>query len=370
MLDNTKTKIIYLISSLHPSGPTTVLYNLINKLDKKNYKISIFIFSKKENSKDNKFRKIVNQVYYFPINKLHHLKKTLRIISPDIMHSQGFRADIIHSLIVNKKSISFATIHSYYPLDYSLNLFGKTIGPLISYIHIYFLRRITNLVSCSQTLSNEYKKIYNLNMKYVLNGIKANYDLMRSQTINRESLLIKYGIPKDAKLYITNSRPVKGKDVTTTINGFLHFNNLNINNKYYLLIVGECSKDVSNLSRNSHEIVLIGDMLRTNFIELLSFSELYISSSLTEGCPLAVLEAINMGNNILLSNIEAHLEIKRNYSAVDIFEVNNSMDLCRKMVEINKEKKCLKLTFPECYTDLRMAEQYHKLYLQTKNAIE
>ena len=46
------------------------------------------------------------------------------------------------------------------------------------------------------------------------------------------------------------------------------------------------------------------------------------------------------------------------------------MDLCRKMVEINKEKKCLKLTSPECYTDLRMAEKYHKLYLQTKNAIE
>ena len=33
MLDNNKKKIIYLISSIHPSGPTTVLYNLINNFN-------------------------------------------------------------------------------------------------------------------------------------------------------------------------------------------------------------------------------------------------------------------------------------------------------------------------------------------------
>ena len=142
MLDNNKKKIIYLISSIHPSGPTTVLYNLINNLDKNIYDVFLFILSKKVNSTDNMFKEIVNQIYYFPINKLYHLKKRLRTISPDIVHSQSLRADIIHSLVANKAHTSFSTIHSYYPLDYSLNLFGKTIGSLISYIHIKSLRKI------------------------------------------------------------------------------------------------------------------------------------------------------------------------------------------------------------------------------------
>jgi hypothetical protein len=370
LLDNNKKKIIYLISSIHPSGPTTVLYNLINNLDKNIYDVFLFILSKKVNSTDNMFKEIVNQIYYFPINKLYHLKKRLRTISPDIVHSQSLRADIIHSLVANKAQTSFSTIHSYYPLDYSLNLFGKTIGSLISYIHIKSLRKISNLVGCSHALSIQYNKKYNLNMEYVLNGIKSNHYLMGPQKINRESLLIKYGIPTNVKLWVTNSRPVKGKDVITTINGFLHFNNLDINNKYYLLIVGECSKDAFNLSRNSHEIVLVGNVSNASFINLLNLSELYISSSLTEGCPLAVLEAINMENNILLSNIEAHLEIKRNHSITDTFEVHNSTDLCRKMVEISNKNKLPQFSFPDCYTDLKMAEQYHNLYAQTKNTID
>ena len=111
-------------------------------------------------------------------------------------------------------------------------------------------------------------------------------------------------------------------------------------------------------------------MPSASFINLLNLSELYISSSLTEGCPLAVLEAINMGNNILLSNIEAHLEIKRNHPITETFEVHNSTDLCRKMVEISKKNKLPKLNFPESYTDLKMAEQYHNLYAQTKNTID
>jgi len=66
-------------------------------------------------------------------------------------------------------------------------------------------------------------------------------------------------------------------------------------------------------------------------VELVGKSAIYISASTFENSPIAVLEAMSAKCNVLLSDIPAHQQIKEHVDSVELFSVNNAVELAQKL---------------------------------------
>ncbi|EJF7529755.1 glycosyl hydrolase family 1, partial [Escherichia coli] len=103
-----KKKVLYVVSTLKRSGPINQLYNLINNFSKYEFDLTIVTLSPEpQDSKLDDFINLGINVITLGLSRLkgvffakHKLKKIIDKINPDIVHSQGVRADYLNYLIV------------------------------------------------------------------------------------------------------------------------------------------------------------------------------------------------------------------------------------------------------------------------------
>lgn len=88
------------------------------------------------------------------------------------------------------------------------------------------------------------------------------------------------------------------------------------------------------------KVFFLGD--RSNISEILASLDLFIFSSLHEGLPLAVSEAMLAGVPTVLSDIPALIEISQNGEYAAIFQTQNEEDLARKVISLLKNEQARK----------------------------
>jgi glycosyltransferase involved in cell wall biosynthesis len=113
----------------------------------------------------------------------------------------------------------------------------------------------------------------------------------------------------------------------------------------------------------SKSIYFIG--FTDSIVDYYRVSDFFISSSLTEGFPMAVLEAMSVGLVPVLSEIEPHKEIVKNTN-LPLFNSKNSQALCDCLNDAVANKKVYKetssLLVKSYYTAEIMSKSYQEIY--------
>jgi glycosyltransferase involved in cell wall biosynthesis len=367
-----KIKILYIVSNLKKCGPINILYNLIKYIDKEKYKIYIVSLSPEvENTRIKEFEALNCKIYNLQLNRVKTIlskKYILKIIKEnniDIIHSHGFRADIINSKFKQYKTIS--TLHNYPYYDYTM-AYGNKIGLVITKIHLNVLKKIDIVCGCSKFIKDMLYQYKRIDIDYIQNGVDD--EIFKPTNENEKNKIReKLNLPKDKIIFIVTGEFNFRKNTSIIIESF----NLRKNNNEILLFLGdgkllETSKSVAKENLN---IIFKGRV--KNVEDYLKCSDYYISASLAEGLPNSVLEALATGIPCILSKIPPHEEILNNTN--QIFNPNDKQDLLNIIEYITKQdykelgKKSI-LTIDKSLDAKTMAKNYSSKYQRLKEGCE
>lgn len=360
-------KILFVINYIKNSGPSSVVINIINSLDKDQYDISLLTLKDKNNKDITSLliRKNVNVVQMnYKNNKdvvtdLKNIINEINNLNVDIIHSHGILPDyIVSSSKIKSKKIT--TIHNNMYEDY-LNTYGKIKGKLMIFFHQKSLKKFDRIVCCSMTSFKSLDNKFN-NLLCIRNGVNVNKIEKKSDIRNE------LNIPNDAIVYIYCGNISKGKRVVELIDLFEknHYGN------EYLIVLGDGPLYKDIIKNKTSNIKILG--FKDNALDYYAISDIYISNSSSEGFSISVIEALGNGLLLFLSDIPAHKECFEINDKIYIGEFFNGSNFSMKKDKITSNIKKIKksniLDFQEKYLSCsNMSKQYNCLYNELLNEV-
>lgn len=357
-------KILFTINYLTNGGPTRVLQNIIKELDKNEYEIFVLTLID-QNNKDLVKGLKIDGIKIIEFNYPKSLKeviknrktvvKKINEINPDIIHTHG----IVTTFICANKSINnykITTIHNSIFEDYKYT-YGKLKGIMFALLHILALKRFDDIICCSKTSYNVMKK-YRKNATFIRNGIDI--DNKKEKSITREKIRKELKIPNDAIVYLYVGVINERKRVVELVDLF----NSCIKDNEYLVIVGNGNlMNEAEIHAKSKNIIFTG--FKENSIDYYMASDVYVSNSSSEGFSISVIEALDNGLLLLLSDIPSHkecFEIDDNYYIGEYFSKDNFFE--KKDTVYENIGKCIDIEkFKYKYLSARsMTDEYKKYY--------
>ena len=357
-----KIKILYTINFLNNGGPSKVLLNIIKALNKNEYDINVLTIIDQNNSEiikslrengvnviEVKMKKKISDVLKFK-NKIYQIVNNLK---PDIIHTHG----IVTSILLSSKKIGgykMTTIHSNVYEDYKYT-YGNLKGPIITFLHLLSLKKFDKVVCCSKSTYDVIKDKF-VNISYIRNGIDSGYEI--DENI-RKKIRNELSISDKDIVFIYAGVITKLKRVVELIEmfNFCHKNNEN------LVIVGDgpLLNEIKKYANNN--VKILG--YKNNILDYLSASDIYISNSSSEGLSISVIEALEQGLGLLLSDIPSHkeiFEIDSNYFIGSYFNKNDfsyKKDyVIQNLANINNTRE-----FKQKYLSSKsMTSEYEKIY--------
>jgi glycosyltransferase involved in cell wall biosynthesis len=362
--------ICYIVSTLKRTGPINILYNIVKYLDKDKFNPYIITLSSElNNSRRKDFKDLGCKLYNLNMSRLQGVfkanRKILKILHKediDLVHTHGLRADIISARNLDEY-YRVSTLHNYPYYDYKLK-YGEIKGSIMSKIHLYYLKSIECSLACSKSISQMLEKNKNYKMDYLQNGIEIEkfYKINYSK---KKLLRGKIGIPLNRKVFIVVGELSQRKDPQTIVNAFQE---RNVDDEY-LIFVGEGELYQKLKNKNNCEYITFKGFVK-NIEDYLQASDYYISSSLAEGLPNSVMEALASGLPCILSNIPPHVEILSfNEMAGILFNSSDFKDLNKKVnLILSKDydvisKNAVKLIRNNLTAEI-MSKKYQDKYLE------
>ena len=269
-----------------------------------NYRIKDLVSKYNKNNKyffvsDNKFKRLLSDGYYIP-----------RIIDeigiPDVYFSYG---------IPVFKEIGRI---NWFHISNALTLKTDKISlPLKTLIQMMILKkRIIKSIRYTDIATGESEFSINLlKQEAGKRNFKCHYDVLpngyNNKSINeivnkKRELLLKYAVSIGTYKY---------KKIEVALELFHHIKEANNLKKF--IIVGSAS-NIPRSVINDKFVEIVPSMSRENLLNLLYNAEYYISTSQIENSSNAVLEALLLSKNIILSNIPSHNEMLRNFKTKTI----------------------------------------------------
>lgn len=363
-------KVVFLMTHCKKSGPVQQMLNIIKNMDRNVFEPHLVtLYSEdEEGSQLDKYKPYV--VYHFaPSGKLDImfgldkvLRKTLEEIKPDVIHSLGVFPDFAVSRMKKWKQI--ITLRNFVWDDYPAK-FGIIQGGILARIHLYAMKHTSKTVACSESLSKIYKEKLGLNYDFVRNGV----DLEQySKATAEEKIAIrkKLNLPEDAFIYAYTGQMIERKNV-----GFLleTFKGWNEGGKAYLLLLGGGAL-LQGYKSQYGDVPFVdfrGNVENVNYY--LKACDAYVSTSMSEGLPNGVLEAMATGLPVVLSDIVQHLEIFEADNGIGvIYKQGDASDLSEKL-QVVKDGAALMgerayMSAHHNFSAKGMSENYQKLYKQ------
>ncbi len=359
--------ICYFISSLARTGPTNQLSYIIKNLDRDKYKpIIVTLFEENEKTLISHFKQNLSvEIICIKTSKkraLFEAKKSLKEIlireNIDVIQTQGVLADFISFNQLDKNYKKISTIRNF-PLDDYKNIFGKVLGDFIANAHIRLIRNNnSSFVACSKTIHETFKSKKNIQIDYIQNGVDLTKFFPLGDKVENKKQL---NLPTNKTVFISVGGLIPRKDFKTLIKGFKKYNK---NKDSVLVIAGEGPERATLMSMADESIIFLGNV--GNVLEYLRASDCFISSSLSEGLPNAVMEAMAVGVPCLLSDIASHLELSHGKLKNMFFRTGEYEDLALKIKDINDDLStysdyAVKI-INENFSAKRMSLEYQKRY--------
>ena len=354
-------KILFVVSRFKKSGPTNQLFYLCNNLSSSHEVKVLTLSAENENSDIQRFQNAgfyfecvrLGSVRNFVINGRTRLKKYIDSFSPNIIHTQGIRPDLLVSTI--KPSCPHIITARNFPFEDYLPKYGLIVGTIMSVIHFLTFIRFKYLISCSKTLHDKFLKF----------GI-------RSQVITNGTDIEKYSFSsnfnEDKKIFVIAvvGELNKRKNVIEILRWYKESEE---KNKYQLRIFGSgpLYKNYKREYSNYSGIQFYGHS--KNIVEELHKCDCMFSYSKSEGFPNSVLEGLCMGLPAILSDIPAHREIKKLLpDHVYLFnrqiEIDSVLSSIVKVLDLSL-KKSISSSSRKLFDSKVTAEKYFSVYQKT-----
>lgn len=356
--------IVYTIPHLRRSGPTLVLYGLIKNLDRSQFAPAVVTLStEKTNSMWPDFEKLGVPLYCLHkqgidtfLSGAIKFRKLLQEINPDIIHANGFRDIILTAFAVPKTYKKCATIHCDWDVDYKLK-YGYWAGAMSALLQTWALKKISGRIACSGMLADLLNRKYpSMFFDYVDNGVDTDkFHPVEHKVALRQQL----GLPTDKKIITWAGSFTPRKDPLVMAHAILQIPE----NQYYFVFCGARGPLLSTckeLLKNRSDVFFTGYI--TNIEQYYQAADIYVSTSLSEGLPLAVLEAQFCGLVPLLSDIPQHRHILSDTSY--LFPPQQPSALVHKIAAYSRtiaERKML-----THFSAQAMSQSYQELYEKYK----
>lgn len=363
-----RKKVLYVISKINKGGPVNQLLYLCRYLDRAKIDFTILTLTPR-GKKNTIYNDLVNlgyeiielnlsmiRIILFAKNKIQKIVDEKGI---NIVHCFGISSDYIVSRLINTYRIT--SVRNTLLVN-SKMIFGSFWGSIIGRFHLGIIKKFDKVIACSISVK-EHLKQFSISSIVIQNAI----DNQITYTITRdikESEKSRFGLPLEKKVFITVNSNLPGKNV-----GFLLevFKENPYCKNFMLVVTGYSELKLKNKYQNCDNIIFTGKV--DNFINYLIASDYFVSASLHEGMPNAVLEALSLGIPVLLSDIESHKEIMQtmNSNIGEIFKNNDKDELIVKIANLLcQDYKLLsensKNSVNKYFSANKMAKQFQLLY--------
>lgn len=359
-----KIKIMFLINYVINGGPSNVVKNIIFNLDREKYEITLVtLFPENDSNVIEMYNNLGIEVKEFNfqsrINCMMGFAKEFYLFIEekkfDIIHSHGIIPDALTARIKNNV-VKVTTLHNNMFEDY-VTTYGILKAKIFIFLHLNFLKKIDHCVCCSKSVYEVMNK-YLRNITYIRNGISKSY-----YCENNKVTRMKLGIPDTAKVFIFVGNLNDRKRIVWLMTEFKKYHNKN----EYLIVLGTGDKfdECNNIVDNN--ILTLG--FKKNVIDFYKISDIYVSASASEGFSISIIEALENGLGLFLSDIPSHSElfkIDKQYYLGEMFDCVEdnflySLNLLRNS-KINKEKI---IEFKNKYlSGENMTLEYENIYKQ------
>lgn len=193
-----------------------------------------------------------------------------------------------------------------------------------------FMARYTDALITINEEDYQAAKTFALRGKaYKIPGVGVDVEKIQNMQVDRAEKRKEFGIPEDALVMISVGELNDNKNHITIINAFMKSN---LPNSYYIICgEGDLKEHLHKVIEENgmgERILLLG--FRTDIIELLKSSDLFLFPSKREGLPVALMEAMAVGLPCIASKIRGN---------VDLLPEKNLFDLNDEVVLIEKIEK-------------------------------
>ena len=360
--------IVYIVSTLGRTGPTRQLFNLVKHLDRNFFDVHILTLSlEPKDSLKSKFGEIRVNLHCLELTRLASVffghakaKKLLCTLEPDIIHTQGLRADWLSARLPFPHKIATQRNNPF--SDYP-KLMGLVVGRIAAHLHCYALRQL-EVVTCSDSVASLNHGM-NIDSNVIRNGVDTsafkpiqNPELQRAQRMN-------LGLPPDGRFFIYTGPLIVRKNIEFLIKSIIG----HAIDSDYLIILGTGSS-LNHLDQIAkvHPNIIFRDPT-DNVLPYLQAADYFVSASYDEGLPNSVLEALAAGLPVLLSDISAHREIiKLSPSSGELFCLNRLDTFYRAIDNLAFKQKtenannAARASAVKYFSAEQMAAGYQRLY--------
>lgn len=352
--------IAYLINTIVPGGPSNVVLSLIQNLDREQYTpVLITLFAGNDPSVVEALRRggvtveecrNKSRLRYLLAGR-KELGGLLQKHNINIAHSHGLVPDIALACAQAKvKKIS--TVHCNIFEDYA-NEYGRLKSIVLTRLQIAALKRFDRVVCCSRSVCDVMQR-YLKNCTTVRNGVR---EKVVKDSVTRDVL----GIPSNAKVFVYVGVLSPRKQSVALVQEFAKEHNA----AEYLLMVGEGPDSDACEAYSGEHIRFLGFQPEPE--KYMDIADIYISASVSEGMSLSVLEALDRGLILFLSDIPSHreiFEVDKNYCLGTLFEIAHFGEALQKL---RRQYDCISRQaqhdfYKRYFTDTGMAEQYMQEY--------
>jgi glycosyltransferase involved in cell wall biosynthesis len=364
--------VLHLIDSGGLYGAENVLLNLMHQQNNVGYKTTLGSIGTSSDGQKAIEKKAVDtglQIELFRMRNGLNVSGAFRIINyarnnkVDIIHCHGYKSNIILGLLPKKyrNTPYVATLHGWT----SINLFTKMW--LYEWADALMMKRANGVVVVSKAMLNHTKlKYLNISPVVIYNGIpiKENNDSYS------ETLLFNGNKNKDLKLIsIGRLSKEKGFDILIKSVGYM-VSKFKYNVK--LCIIGD-GPEKNNLFKLTNELNLGNRIVFTGYIPdahmVLKSFDIFVMSSITEGMPITLLEAMRVGMPIVATAIGGIPEALDNGKCGIVVSPGSEIELARGISQLHEDNR-LKIflskesmqQFYHNFTVEKMEKNYRSVY--------
>lgn len=357
-------KVLFLVSGLERQGPINQLYYLCKNLDRERIGIQIVTFSRYEIEKSlrSKFSACGIEVLDLRLSRADSIirgRGRLQGIVDEnnvtIVQSYGLRADYICSGL--KRVHRVTSVRNMLLYSYSV-VYGRLWGAVLGRLNLRYINAVDTVVACSRSVQ-EHLSALGVGAEVITNGIEIP-DLYQDDVSAYMARIERLGDKR--KTFLTVASRLRGKNVEFLEDAFRseELRGLALN------IAGFYQRQPGGRKDSVPNVLLLGHV--EDFWVALREADFFVSASLHEGMPNAVLEAMVMGVPVVLSDISEHKEVmERAGSRIGVlFRNNDFRSLCEAISKIRREpyeelaRNCVHAT--RRFGVSEMARKYEKLY--------
>lgn len=302
-----KIRVLYIVSRLQRHGPIFQLYNLVRYLDRQRFCPRIITLSPEaRGSLLTDFEKIDVECRSLGLSRVAgmilgpgRIKRLLKERAVDLVHVFDYRSTLLCASHITGVPRVVTCRQSYRPI------FGPVLGSIMTTTFLRACGKCERVVAVSNSIRNLVENEVGGRIDVIHNGI----DVDRFRPVDQDrkrQLRSRLGLPPNKRIFLSVGFLTKAKGVPTLIEAFLKGADRQ-SDVLVLLGDGPLREKCSRLTDGRDNIRMAGSV--ENVEDYLGAADVFVSASLTEGCPNAVMEAMACGLSVVLSDIPAHREI-------------------------------------------------------------